>query len=412
MLTWIREKFGTVLISGIIGLIAFVFVFFGIFSPKNTRGLSEGAVAGTVNGDPISLRDFNQSLQRRMEFYKQLAGGQLTDEQMRAFRLKKMVFEELVQRRLKLQEADRLGMMASDDEVKDSIREIPAFQKDGKFDLAAYKQVLEANNYSPSGFERLVREDQSVRRWDDYFKLRVHVADDEAKREFLSSHDKRNIRYVLLTNENGAKGLDVSKADIDKFLADPAKLNLAKSQFETHKENIYKGKTFDTAKESIAREILASEKIPEIQKINAKLADEIVGILDTGKGSEAKVDALLKPYGAQVKTTGMVSHEQPYIPGIGMAQELMTDAFADKSPIDPSQGGHAKKYTSAAWTMVAVVQESEKPDLSKFDASRDEVMRNLAMKKQRDLEQAWMTQVMAKAKIDENPSVVGESEGG
>jgi hypothetical protein len=124
------------------------------------------------------------------------------------------------------------------------------------------------------------------------------------------------------------------------------------------------------------------------------------------------VDALLKPYGAQVKTTGMVSHEQPYIPGIGMAQELMTDAFADKSPIDPSQGGHAKKYTSAAWTMVAVVQESEKPDLSKFDASRDEVMRNLAMKKQRDLEQAWMTQVMAKAKIDENPSVVGESEGG
>jgi peptidyl-prolyl cis-trans isomerase D len=206
MLTWIREKFGTVLISGIIGLIAFVFVFFGIFSPKNTRGLSEGAVAGTVNGDPISLRDFNQSLQRRMEFYKQLAGGQLTDEQMRAFRLKKMVFEELVQRRLKLQEADRLGMMASDDEVKDSIREIPAFQKDGKFDLAAYKQVLEANNYSPSGFERLVREDQSVRRWDDYFKLRVHVADDEAKREFLSSHDKRNIRYVLLTNENGAKG--------------------------------------------------------------------------------------------------------------------------------------------------------------------------------------------------------------
>ena len=51
MLTWIREKFGTVVISCIIGLIGFVFVFLGVFSPKATRGLHEGAVAGTVNGE-------------------------------------------------------------------------------------------------------------------------------------------------------------------------------------------------------------------------------------------------------------------------------------------------------------------------------------------------------------------------
>ena len=60
MLSWIREKFGTVVIGGIITFIAFVFVFYGVFSPKSTRGLHEGAVAGTVNGDSISIADFNE----------------------------------------------------------------------------------------------------------------------------------------------------------------------------------------------------------------------------------------------------------------------------------------------------------------------------------------------------------------
>lgn len=412
MLTWIREKFGTVLISAIIGLIAFVFVFFGIFSPRNTRGLSEGAVAGNVNGDPISIQDFNRALNRRMEFYKQLAGGQLTDEQLRAFHIKKMVFEELARRKVMLQEADRIGMVASDEEVRDSIREIPAFKKDGKFDLMTYKQVLEANNYSPGGFERMVREDQSVRRWDDYFKDRVHVSESEAKQEFLASHDKRNIRYILLTNENGRKAIQVADADVQKYLADPAKVNLAKNEYEVKKNTEYKGKTFDAVKAQVARDMLASEKIPEIQKINGQLADKIVGMLDTSKGSETKVDALLKPYGATVKTTGMINRETPFVPGIGMATELVTDAFADKSPIDPAQGGKAKKYTSAGWTIVAIVQESEHPNLAQFDSSRDEVMRQISLKKERDLQEAFVAELIKKAKIDENPSVVGDQEEG
>ena len=61
MLSWIREKFGTVVIGAIISVIALVFVFYGVFSPKATRGLHEGAVAGTVNGDAITIAEFNRA---------------------------------------------------------------------------------------------------------------------------------------------------------------------------------------------------------------------------------------------------------------------------------------------------------------------------------------------------------------
>ena len=100
MLNWIREKFGRAVIGGIITFIAFVSVFYGVFSPKATRGLHEGAVAGTVNGDPISIADFNRELNRRMEFFKNLGGGKLSDEQLKSFRIREGVFQELANRKL------------------------------------------------------------------------------------------------------------------------------------------------------------------------------------------------------------------------------------------------------------------------------------------------------------------------
>src|SRR6478672_9160999 len=110
MLSWIREKFGTAVIGGIISFIAFVFVFYGVFSPKSTRGLHEGSVAGTVNGDPISIAELNRELNRRMEFFKNIAGGKISDEQLKAFRIKEGVFQELVNRKLMVQEAQHQGL--------------------------------------------------------------------------------------------------------------------------------------------------------------------------------------------------------------------------------------------------------------------------------------------------------------
>src|SRR4051812_41257225 len=101
MLSWIREKFGRLVISAIILLIACVFIFYGVFSPKSTRGLHEGAVAGTVNGDTISLREFNQALNQRLEWLKNLTGGnRLPENQIKAFRIRRSVFDSLVQRKL------------------------------------------------------------------------------------------------------------------------------------------------------------------------------------------------------------------------------------------------------------------------------------------------------------------------
>jgi peptidyl-prolyl cis-trans isomerase D len=404
---WIREKFGAAIVSSIIGLISLVFIFYGVFSPKATRGMHEGAVAGTVNGEAISLREYQQSLNQRLDFFRKMAGGKISEEQLRAFRVQESVFRELVQRKLMIQEAHRMGLSASDEEVKQAILEIPAFQKDGKFDLVAYKQTIEASPYGSTGnFEKLVRDDLSAQRWNEYFMRRIHVSDAEARQDFMMSHNKRNVKYVLLNSENGRKGVEVKPEEIKKYLADASKMNLVKAQYEARKATEFKGKSLEQAQSDIARDLIASEHLADIQKINEKLADQVQAVLTADKGSDARVNALLKTYGASVKSTGLFSPQGDMIPGIGESKELMADAFQEPSPI----GAKAKKYSQAGAIVVAVVSEVQHADATKFDAERDSVMKQLTMKKQRSLFEAWLKKLSDKAKIDMNSDVVNGGE--
>jgi hypothetical protein len=211
-----------------------------------------------------------------------------------------------------------------------------------------------------------------------------------------------------LTNESGKKAIKIADADVKQFLRNPAKENIAKGDYDRGKDQKYKGKTYDQAKDSIVRDILAGEKVEEIRKINDSVAAQVAGVLTADKSSDAKVNALLKPYDATVRATGMVSRMNTFIPGIGDSKDLLADLFAAKSPIDPAQGGKAKKYNTATGVLVAIVSETQRPDASKFDAQKPELMRGLANQKERELFDAWIKKLQSKAKIDRNPSVVSD----
>lgn len=406
MLTWIREKFGRVMVGGIVAMIALVFILEGVFSGNQFQGSGAGAIAGEVNGEPISIQEFARELERRMEFFKSMGGGTLTEAQMQAFGLREGVFRELVNRKLMLQEAQKQGLTASDEEIRAKIQEIKVFEKDGKFDALHYRQVLQANNLTPGGFEKLIRDDVMLEKWNDYFKNRVRVSEEEVKDEYVLTRNRRNIKYVLLTSESGRKDVKVDAKEVEKFLADPAKLNLAKSQYEAKKSVEYKGKSFEQAKDQVAREILASEKTDEIRKNNERLANQVATVLTADKASDARVNAILKPYGVTVKSTGMITQNNRFISGVGEAPELLADAFKPDSPIDPKRGGKAKTYNSSAWYMVAVIQESEAPDLSKMPAERETLLKQIAFRKERELYDAWLKKLSDKAKIKRNDAVV------
>jgi hypothetical protein len=406
MLAWIREKFGNVVIGGIIGFIAFVFVFYGVFSPKSTRGLHEGSVAGTVNGDSISISEFSNALNQRIEFFKNISGGKLSEEQIKAFKVRDSVFKELANRKLLSQESKRIGLNAADQEIREKIMEMPVFQKDGKFDLVTYKQLLEKNNYNPGSFERLMGDDLAVRKWSDFFKRRTRVADQELRNEYSNRQEQRTIKYVMIDQDPGKKGFQADDTEIKKFVSDPAKLSLIKTRFEQGKNAIYKGQKLEVVQEGIARDLILGEKLIESQKNVDQMVDQIVAKVANKAPADADLNRFLKPYNVQVKSTGSMSHENDFLPGVGEAKELLADAFNAQSPIELATGGKAKKYQMNGRTLVAWVNESKKPNWDEFKSQREKLMGDLSEKKFNRLFEAWVKELSDHAKIEANSSVV------
>src|SRR5690606_24846320 len=98
---------------------------------------------------------FENERQRR----RQVEGERFDARAFESPETKREILEALIdQKALKLAAA-RDGMVVGDTQVREEINAIPAFQVDGQFDQQRYMLTLQAQGYTPQGFQELVRND-------------------------------------------------------------------------------------------------------------------------------------------------------------------------------------------------------------------------------------------------------------
>ena len=113
-------------------------------------GEHTGSVVATVGDLSISLDEFKRAYENTYRFYKEKVPGEFKDET-----IKQYVVEQLVDNRVWLIAAHNLGLTVSDEELRNSIVQIPEFQKNGRFDPEHYQRLLAANHLTPSMFESM-----------------------------------------------------------------------------------------------------------------------------------------------------------------------------------------------------------------------------------------------------------------
>jgi peptidyl-prolyl cis-trans isomerase D len=146
-----RWVFGLVL-----GLVTVTFV--GTMGWMGMSGPS-GAYAAKAGGEVVLLADFERSYKNAYRNYQQRLGDQFSDELMNAINLKMQVLMGLIDHKLWLAEARRLGLSASDAELRDALMDIPAFQASGRFNSRVYLEALSRIHMSPEEFENGLRDD-------------------------------------------------------------------------------------------------------------------------------------------------------------------------------------------------------------------------------------------------------------
>lgn len=193
MLRLMRENTGSWIIKIILGLIVLVFVFLGMGS----MGSKKASQVALVNDTPITMDAFRRSHQNVIEQMRQRFGDNLNDDLLKLLQVKKMAMDRLIEERLISQEAERLEITVSDEELQASLVSIPAFQKDGRFDIDTYKRVLSMNRLSPETFEPTHRETLRQTRVRELVLNNIKVTDMEARAWYTENATQVSIYYLF-----------------------------------------------------------------------------------------------------------------------------------------------------------------------------------------------------------------------
>ena len=214
MLDFLRKRKRNWAILFLLVLIIIVFVAFYGGNKMGDRATSEVAM---INGEPISQREFAVEYQRMLERYREMLKGQLTEEMIKGLNLKGNIVEGLVQKKLVLQEARSLGLLATDDDVANQLAKVPEFQVAGRFNKDRYLQILQANRLQPAQFEEDQRNQITLQRLYSIILDSVQASDAEVRERYRLDQEKIDLQYVKLSFNDVVSQVKLTDEDIKKF---------------------------------------------------------------------------------------------------------------------------------------------------------------------------------------------------
>lgn len=172
-------------------IIAIVIIFFiGIFVGLGGyffTGADTTESVAIVEGTKISYLRFSARVEQYVDALNSQKPEEPVTSEVRA-QIKQEMLRDMIVNELLAQEAGRMGLRVSDTELATSIRQTPAFQRDGRFDQNLYFQSVRFQyKSSPAQFERYQRRDMLSARLKALMFRNAKVLPGELRQEYLRS---------------------------------------------------------------------------------------------------------------------------------------------------------------------------------------------------------------------------------
>lgn len=214
MLDVMRKRKRSWIIVFLVGMIVVVFILWGVGNYTSEPSVERIA---KVNGEVISQREFEIHYQRLIERYQGLFKGRLTPQAIKSLNLRSAVLEELIQKRLLLQEVQRLGLAVTDEELTDAIAEIRDFQIDGRFNKNRYVQVLRSSRTTPGQFESEQREQLGIGKLYDLIQDSARVTEAELRDRYRLEQERVNLYFVRVSVNDTMPQASVTAEEIKTY---------------------------------------------------------------------------------------------------------------------------------------------------------------------------------------------------
>ncbi|RQW89060.1 MAG: peptidylprolyl isomerase [Geobacter sp.] len=370
------------------------------------EGLQGSSYAVKVNGESIPYDEYLKNYERAKDSLQQIYGQPVTPEIEKLLNLRKSTLENLINSALIRQEAKKMGIKVSNDELVDAISKIPYFQKDGVFDKNLYDQVLKMNHITTRNFENGIREDLAISKAGKTIAAKATLSDQDLLEYFKKTNDKIELQYVSFSPTEVRKSVSVTDQELtsylqqhqkefktqeeiklDYLLLNPAKL-LASLTISDEEIQTYYQKNIDRYQGKSG--ILPLEEVKERAKEDAlkfkaaKQAYETVALALNKNLAANDLTAAARMLGVTIAGTDLFTLQNPPAALAGES-EMVKKAFASKQgelggPVETAKGVYLFKVTvrnpSVVPPLVKVRDEVEKRVI---DQKSGELARNKAV---------------------------------
>ena len=216
---WLKWSLAIVVVS-------FILLYIPSFLGDTRQGAANNAVVAEVNGQEISAAEFRRVYQQQIQAYRQSYGANVDERLLKQLGIDQRIVQQMVEEQAALAEAKRLGIAASDAEVRERILALPAFQENGQFiGDQRYRQVLQMQNppMRPDEFEQEVRRSIMTEKLQAALTGWMTVSDADVQQEYNRRNEKVKLAVVSFPADKFRQGVVATDADVAKH-------------FDAHKE--------------------------------------------------------------------------------------------------------------------------------------------------------------------------------
>jgi peptidyl-prolyl cis-trans isomerase D len=214
-----KTRSAVILVFAVLMILSLVF----FYAPD--RGTRQGILtqseetAAKVGGGAITVGEVATAKENR-DRQNQMFGGRMPPTQA------KQIVDGMISSKITAQEANRLGLYVSDQELADELRKGLIDSDGSKIDFATYEQRIKEQFGSVSKYEESVRESLARQKLEAFLTAGVSVSEAEVLENYKKQNAKFNVAYVPVS----ATALAASIKPTDEEL---------KAYFEQNKANYY-----------------------------------------------------------------------------------------------------------------------------------------------------------------------------
>ena len=189
---WLKWSLGLV-------VLAFIAIIPGVsMSPMTDPTLPSNVIA-RVGEHEISLLQFQQIYMQQLNNYRLQSGGDVSEEILRSLGIDRQILQQLIDEYAAITEAERLGLVVGDAEVRERIITLPQLQVDGQFiGDSAYYQLLQTQRppINPTQFEEEIRQQIMLERLQTAVTSWMTVTDEEIAEEHRRRNEKVKVNII------------------------------------------------------------------------------------------------------------------------------------------------------------------------------------------------------------------------